>query len=69
MWKVLGGVFLGVFMGALVYEIVDRENPELFQKVRDFVAGVAGDETDGMPDDMPDDTMDDIMEAEPAPAE
>ena len=37
MLKVMAGVFMGVFVGALAYEIISRENPELLQKVRDFV--------------------------------
>lgn len=37
MLKVIAGVFMGVFVGALAYEIINRENPELLQKMRDFV--------------------------------
>jgi hypothetical protein len=32
MSKILVGVFVTVFIGALVYEILDRTNPELTEK-------------------------------------
>ena len=35
--RIFGGVLLGAFIGALVYEIVQRENPELIQKIRNWV--------------------------------
>lgn len=34
MIKILAGVFLGVFIGTLGYELVNRNNPELIQKIR-----------------------------------
>ncbi len=37
MSKFLAGVFLGVFTGALVYEILKRTNPELDRKFRESV--------------------------------
>lgn len=39
MSKLMIGVFLGVFAGALIYEIINKRNPELFEKVRDKAAG------------------------------
>ena len=33
MSKVLVGVFAGIFIGAVVYELVNRTNPELIQKL------------------------------------
>lgn len=35
MSKILAGVFVGVFVGALLYELVDRANPELVAKIKD----------------------------------
>lgn len=37
MGKFLAGVFIGVFTGALVYEILKRTNPELDRKFRESV--------------------------------
>ncbi len=34
--RIIGGVLLGAFIGTLVYEIVERENPELIQKIKDW---------------------------------
>ena len=34
MGKVLAGVALGVFVGAMVAEIIRRTNPEWFQKLK-----------------------------------
>ena len=31
---IIGGVLAGVFATTVIYEIVDRENPELIQKVK-----------------------------------
>ena len=31
---IVGGVLAGVFATTVIYEIVDRENPELIQKVK-----------------------------------
>jgi hypothetical protein len=33
MSKIMAGVFLGVFVSALFYEIFSRQNPELAEKV------------------------------------
>jgi hypothetical protein len=33
MSKILAGVFLGVFIGALVYEMLNRTKPELTEKI------------------------------------
>jgi hypothetical protein len=33
MSKVLIGVFTGIFIGAVVYELVNRTNPELIKKL------------------------------------
>ena len=32
------GVFSGVFIGAIVYEIINRTNPELIKKVEGFAS-------------------------------
>lgn len=31
---IIGGVLAGVFATTVIYELVDRENPELIQKVK-----------------------------------
>jgi len=36
MSKVLIGVFTGIFLGAVIYELVNRTNPELVQKLQDM---------------------------------
>jgi len=33
MIKVIGGALVGVFIGALLFEVVRRENPELVQAI------------------------------------
>ncbi len=38
MTKLMIGVFLGVFVGALIYDVVNRENPKLIKRVRDKAA-------------------------------
>lgn len=38
MTKTLVGVFIGVFLGALGYELLNRNNPEAIQKIRQRVA-------------------------------
>ncbi len=50
MVKMLFGVFSGVFIGAVVYELINRANPELITKVEKFASskvdnlcGVCGD--------------------------
>jgi hypothetical protein len=41
MSRIFGGVFVAVFVGALAYEILNRSNPELTQKIKDlFSRGV-----------------------------
>lgn len=52
MSKILIGVFLGVFVGALTYEILSRKHPELIKK---FEAKAA-------------ETIDDLLEPAAAPA-
>ena len=32
--RIIGGVLLGAFAVAVVYEIIEKENPELIQKVK-----------------------------------
>ena len=38
MSKVLIGVFTGIFLGAVIYELVNRTNPELVQKLQDLAS-------------------------------
>ena len=38
MIKILAGVFVGVFIGTLGYELVNRNNPELVKKVRQRIS-------------------------------
>ena len=38
MIKILAGVFVGVFIGTLGYELVNRSNPELIKKVKQMVS-------------------------------
>jgi uncharacterized membrane-anchored protein YhcB (DUF1043 family) len=35
MWKIIGGVVVGVFVGAVAVEILNRRRPQLLQNVRD----------------------------------
>ena len=54
MSKILIGVFSGVFVGAVVYELVKRSNPGLIVKLQDF-AVAAVDELSGVcPDGIQD---------------
>ena len=34
MSRIFGGVFVAVFVGALAYEVLNRSNPELAQKIK-----------------------------------
>lgn len=34
--RIIGGVLLGALIGVLFYEIIERENPELIQKAKDW---------------------------------
>lgn len=36
MSKVLIGVFSGIFIGAVIYELINRTNPEWIKKVEDM---------------------------------
>lgn len=36
MSKILIGVFGGIFLGAVIYELVNRSNPEFIQKLQDM---------------------------------
>jgi hypothetical protein len=36
MSKVLIGVFSGIFIGAVIYELINRTNPEFIKKVEDM---------------------------------
>jgi hypothetical protein len=38
MSKILFGVFSGVFIGAVIYEFINRANPELTRKVENIVS-------------------------------
>jgi hypothetical protein len=33
MWKILGGVVIGVFVGALAFEILQRKRPDLIKNL------------------------------------
>ena len=35
MWKVIGGVVVGVFVGAVAYEIILRKRPGLIRSIED----------------------------------
>jgi NhaP-type Na+/H+ or K+/H+ antiporter len=35
MWKILGGVFIGVFLGALAVEVLKRTRPELLEDIEE----------------------------------
>jgi hypothetical protein len=35
MIKLLGGVFIGVFFGALAFEVISRRKPELIKSIED----------------------------------
>ena len=58
MWKVIGGVVAGIFVGAAIFEIMQRGWPNLVRKVEDrardavdaFREGYA---TPGRPGDAP----------------
>jgi hypothetical protein len=38
MTKILVGIFLGVFIGTLGYELVSRNNPEAIERIRKKVS-------------------------------
>lgn len=40
MFKVMGGVLVGVFVGAVLLEIVRREKPELVESIEDTARNV-----------------------------
>jgi hypothetical protein len=33
MWKLIGGVFVGIFLGALAVELIKRTRPELLEGI------------------------------------
>ena len=35
MWKIIGGVVIGVFVGALAFELLKRKNPNLLRDIED----------------------------------
>ena len=41
MWKIVGGVVVGVFVGAMAFEILSRRRPELLQGIRDRASKTA----------------------------
>ena len=45
MIKILAGVFVGVFIGTLGYELLNRSNPEAIQKIRKKVSETLNDFT------------------------
>jgi len=50
--RVIGGVLLGALAVAVVYEILDRENPELIEKVKSWFS--TEDEFDEPEDELAD---------------
>ena len=56
MIKFVGGIVVGVFMGALVLEVIGRTRPALLKKVQDQARGAAsrvGDFVAGEPSERP----------------
>jgi hypothetical protein len=41
MWKILGGVFVGVFIGALAVEVIRRTRPELLERIEESATAAA----------------------------
>ena len=41
MTKLLAGIFFGVFIGSLAFELINRRNPELLEKARKFAKDTA----------------------------
>ena len=41
MWKILGGVLVGVFLGALAVEVLKRTRPELLASVEESAKAAA----------------------------
>jgi hypothetical protein len=41
MWKIIGGVVIGVFVGALAYEIILRKRPDLIKNIESSAEGTA----------------------------
>ena len=46
MWKILGGVMVGVVIGAAVLEILNRNNPKLIKQVEEKAESTARDFVD-----------------------
>ena len=44
--RIIGGVLLGAFASAVIYEILERRNPEFIQKVKDWFAEEADEFTE-----------------------
>ena len=49
MSKVFIGVFSGIFIGAVIYELLNRTNPEFMQKVEDLASRKIDDLCDVQP--------------------
>ena len=41
--RIIGGVVLGAIASAVIYEILERSNPELLEKVKDWFSEEADD--------------------------
>jgi NhaP-type Na+/H+ or K+/H+ antiporter len=41
MWKILGGVFIGVFLGALAVEVLKRTRPDLLENIEETAKAAA----------------------------
>ncbi len=46
MSKILGGIFVGVFLSALCWEVFSRQNPELAAKVKGKLSGEFDDQSE-----------------------
>jgi hypothetical protein len=76
MKAILAGVFVGVFFGALGYEIINRTNPQMVESIRrkvsnevDRAMGKGDESVDEEPDEFDDlDDMDIDFEPQPSQA-
>lgn len=50
MWKIIGGVVIGVFVGALAFELLKRKRPHLIRDIEDRASKTASSFIDAFKD-------------------